>query len=88
MNTPKIPEDLILAMMQLSGKNRSEVKAILNKAVAEMNMMGKHSNATKTRKRLSAEDRRRLEWVGWDADYDPGELDLEECRRIVEEYNT
>lgn len=266
MNTPKTPEDLILAMMQLSGKNRSEVEAILNKAVAEMNMMGKHSNATKARKeqkeytetsyphylpaenvlkytlritlngikpaiwrkievpsnitlrhlgdlivdmmgwggyhlnqfckgndyymphyqressgeddftwtcnnydqeeftiadllerkastvsfeydfgdswehdvrlssideygedetrcinfvsgkcacppddcggvwgyqdlieilekrkarkRLSAEDRRRLEWVGWDADYDPGELDLEECRRIVEEYNT
>ena len=38
MNTPKTPEDLILAMMQLSGKNRSEVEAILNKAVAEMKM--------------------------------------------------
>ena len=42
----------------------------------------------KARKRLNAEDMRRLEWVGWDADYDPGELDLKECRRIVEEYNT
>lgn len=47
---PKTPEDLILEVMKLSGKSRFEVEAILNKAIAEMNMMGKHSNATKSRK--------------------------------------
>lgn len=29
-----------------------------------------------------------LEWAGWDADYDPEHLDIEECRRIVERYNS
>lgn len=41
----------------------------------------------KARKRLTSEEKEHLEWAGWDADYDPDFLDLEECRQIVEGYN-
>ena len=40
------------------------------------------------RKRISAEDRERLEWYGMDRDYDPEWLSLEECLEIVEAYNS
>lgn len=42
----------------------------------------------KAGKRLKSEEKEYLEWAGWDADYDPEHLDLEECRRIVERYNS
>lgn len=37
---------------------------------------------------LKSEEKDYLEWAGWDADYAPEHLDLEECRRIVERYNS
>ena len=40
------------------------------------------------RKRISADDRERLEWYGMDRDYDPEYLDLDECREIVEAINS
>ena len=39
------------------------------------------------RKRISADDRERLEWYGMDLDFDPEWLSLEECREIVEDFN-
>ena len=39
------------------------------------------------RKRISAEDRERLEWYGMDRDFDPEYLSLEECCEIVEAFN-
>lgn len=39
------------------------------------------------RKRISADDRERLEWYGMDRDYDLEWLSFVECREIVEEYN-
>ena len=39
------------------------------------------------RKRISADDRERLEWYGMDLDFDPEWLSLEECRAIVEDFN-
>lgn len=39
------------------------------------------------RKRISADDRERLEWYGMDRDFDPDWLSLEECREIVELFN-
>lgn len=40
------------------------------------------------RKRISADDRERLEWYGMDRDFDPEWLSLEECREIVEAFNS
>lgn len=42
----------------------------------------------KAGKRLNFKEKEQLEWAGCDADYDPEQLDLEECRRIVEWYNS
>ena len=39
------------------------------------------------RKRISADERERLEWYGMDRDFDPEWLRLEECREIVEMFN-
>lgn len=39
------------------------------------------------RKRISADDRERLEWYGMDLDFDPEWLSIEECREIVEDFN-
>ena len=39
-------------------------------------------------KRISAEDRERLEWYEMDRDFDPEWLSLEECREIVEAFNS
>ena len=39
------------------------------------------------RKRISADDRERLEWYGMDRDFDPEWLSLEECREIAEAFN-
>lgn len=38
-------------------------------------------------KRISADDRERLEWYGMDRDFDLEWLSLEECREIVEAFN-
>lgn len=45
MNTPKIPEDLIRAMMQISGKSRPEVESIIVKALGEIPMMAKQAKS-------------------------------------------
>ena len=39
------------------------------------------------RKRISADDRERLEWYGMDCDFAPEYLDIEECREIAEAFN-
>lgn len=39
-------------------------------------------------KRISAEVRERLEWYGMDRDFNPEWLCLEECREIVEAFNS
>jgi hypothetical protein len=39
-------------------------------------------------KRISADERERLEWYEMDRDFDPEHLDLEECREIVEAINS
>ena len=39
-------------------------------------------------KRISADDRERLEWYGMDRDFDPEWLSFEECREIVEAFNS
>lgn len=43
--------------------------------------------APPARKRISTEDRERLEWDGIDRDFDPEYLDIEECQEIVEAFN-
>lgn len=39
------------------------------------------------RKRISTDDRERLEWHGMDRDFDPEYLDMEDCRLIVGQFN-
>ena len=39
-------------------------------------------------KRISADDRERLEWYGMDRDFDPEYLNQEECQEIVEAFNS
>lgn len=41
----------------------------------------------KAGKRLSSEERERLEWFGLDKNYNPEALDLNACKRVVKEFN-
>lgn len=43
-------------------------------------------NKRKARKRLTAEEKERLEWYDIDRDYDPEELDVYECRDICDAF--
>ncbi len=40
-----------------------------------------------TGKRLSADERAHLDWVGWDKDYDPEALSPDYCREVVKRFN-
>lgn len=41
----------------------------------------------KAGKRLDSEEKEHLAWAGFDSNYDPDYLDLEECKEIVEDLN-
>lgn len=50
MNIPNTPEELIQAMMRLSGKSRSEVEALLSKALGDMQKRATQAKIRKTGK--------------------------------------
>ena len=53
MNNSTIPEDLIRAMMQISGKSRPEVESIIVKALGEIPMMAKQAKSREKSKKLT-----------------------------------